>query len=126
MKQALLAATTTPQHHHVQENEHDEDDEVVNGDVSRDLATDDSIVDPIAERRTLAERSERLHDQLKVRSSVDLKTFTMRVVLESIRFSFECGSFIIGLGLMLRGVRLYFAPHCKFTGTPAFLVNCGN
>ena len=66
MNQALLAATTTPQHHHVQENEHDEDDEMVNGDVSRDLATDDSIVDPITERRTLAERSERLHDQLKV------------------------------------------------------------
>jgi len=66
VKQALLAATTTPQHHHVQENEHDEDDEMVNGDVSRDLATDDSIVDPIEERRTLAERSERLHDQLKV------------------------------------------------------------
>jgi len=66
VKLALLAATTTPQHHHVQENEHDEDDELVNGDVSRDLATDDSIVDPIEERRTLAERSERLHDQLKV------------------------------------------------------------
>jgi len=65
VNQALLAATTTPQHHHVQENEHDEDDEMVNGDVSRDLATDDSIIDPIAERRTLAERSERLHDQLK-------------------------------------------------------------
>lgn len=65
VKQALLAATTTPQHHHVQENEHDEDDELVNGDVSRDLATDDNIVDPIEERRTLAERSERLHDQLK-------------------------------------------------------------
>ncbi|GFG40933.1 hypothetical protein Cfor_04028 [Coptotermes formosanus] len=65
VKQALLAATTTPQHHHVQENEHDEDDELVNGDVSRDLATDDNIVDPIAERRTLAERNERLHDQLK-------------------------------------------------------------
>ncbi|PNF33606.1 hypothetical protein B7P43_G14352 [Cryptotermes secundus] len=65
VKQALLAATTTPQHHHVQENEHDEDDEMVNGDVSRDLATDDNIIDPIEERRTLAERNERLHDQLK-------------------------------------------------------------
>ncbi|XP_069698253.1 moesin/ezrin/radixin homolog 1 isoform X2 [Periplaneta americana] len=65
VKQALLAATTTPQHHHVQENEHDEDDEVVNGDVSRDLATDDNIIDPVEERRTLAERNERLHDQLK-------------------------------------------------------------
>ncbi|XP_021936488.1 moesin/ezrin/radixin homolog 1 [Zootermopsis nevadensis] len=65
VKQALLAATTTPQHHHVQENEQDEDDEVLNGDVSRDLATDDNIIDPIEERRTLAERNERLHDQLK-------------------------------------------------------------
>lgn len=62
---ALLAATTTPQHHHVEENEHDEDDEMVNGDVSRDLHTDDNIVDPVEERRTLAERNERLHDQLK-------------------------------------------------------------
>ncbi|KAK7873888.1 hypothetical protein R5R35_005746 [Gryllus longicercus] len=65
VNQALLAATTTPQHHHVEENEHDEDDEMVNGDVSRDLATDDNIVDPVEERRTLAERNERLYDQLK-------------------------------------------------------------
>nr|CAD7456711.1 unnamed protein product [Timema tahoe] len=65
VKLALLAATTTPQHHHVEENEHDEDDEMVNGDVSRDLATDDNIIDPVEERRTLAERNERLHDQLK-------------------------------------------------------------
>jgi len=50
----------------------------------------------------------------------------MRVVHESIRFSFECGSVIIGLGLMLGGERLYFAPHCKFTGTPACLISCGN
>lgn len=62
----LLAATTTPQHHHVEENEHDENDELVNGDVSRDLVTDDNIVDPVEERRTLAERNERLQDQLKV------------------------------------------------------------
>lgn len=63
---ALLAATTTPQHHHVEENEHEENDELPNGDVSRDLATDDNIVDPVEERRTLAERNERLHDQLKM------------------------------------------------------------
>ncbi|XP_067008509.1 moesin/ezrin/radixin homolog 1 isoform X2 [Anabrus simplex] len=62
---ALFLATTTPQHHHVEENEHDEDDELVNGDVSRDLPTDSNIVDPVEERRTLAERNERLHDQLK-------------------------------------------------------------
>lgn len=63
---ALLAATTTPQHHHVEENEHEENDELPNGDVSRDLATDDNIVDPVEERRTLAERNERLHDQLRM------------------------------------------------------------
>lgn len=37
------------------------------GDVSRDLDTDEHIKDPIEDRRTLAERNERLHDQLKVR-----------------------------------------------------------
>uniref|UniRef100_A0A1B6LV26 Moesin/ezrin/radixin homolog 1 n=1 Tax=Graphocephala atropunctata TaxID=36148 RepID=A0A1B6LV26_9HEMI len=63
----LLAATTTPQHHHVEENEQDEnDDELPNGDVSKELDTDDNIVDPVEERRTLAERNERLHDQLKM------------------------------------------------------------
>lgn len=36
------------------------------GDVSRDLDTDENIKDPVEDRRTLAERSERLHDQLKV------------------------------------------------------------
>lgn len=51
---------------HIEEDRHDEDDELVNGDVSRDLATDENIVDPIEDRRTLAERNERLHDQLKV------------------------------------------------------------
>lgn len=48
------------------ENEQDENDDLPNGDVSRDLATDDDIIDPVEERRTLAERNERLHDQLKV------------------------------------------------------------
>lgn len=65
---ALAAAATTPKHHHVQENEHDDDDEndeMSNGDVSRDLATDSDIVDPVEERRTLAERNERLQNQLK-------------------------------------------------------------
>lgn len=49
---------------HLEENQHDEDDEMVNGDVSRDLDTDENIVDPIEDRRTLAERNERLQDQL--------------------------------------------------------------
>ncbi|KAK7573501.1 hypothetical protein V9T40_010692 [Parthenolecanium corni] len=67
VKAALLAATSTPQHHHVEENENcDENDELVNGHVSRDLQTDVNIVDPVEERRTLAERNERLHDQLKM------------------------------------------------------------
>lgn len=60
-----MAATTTPQHHHVAEND-DENDEMPNGDVSQDLTTHEGIVDPVEERRTLAERNERLHSQLKV------------------------------------------------------------
>lgn len=62
-------ATTTPHHHQVEENEEGEEegeDEVPQGDVTKDLATDESIIDPVEERRTLAERNERLHDQLKV------------------------------------------------------------
>lgn len=63
----MLAASTTPQHHHVEENEQDEnDDELPNGDVSKELHTEDNIIDPVEDRRTLAERNERLHDQLKV------------------------------------------------------------
>lgn len=72
----LLAATTTPQHHHVEENEQDEnDDELPNGDVSKELDTDDNIVDPVEERRTLAERNERLHDQLKVIYNINRNFF---------------------------------------------------
>ncbi|XP_071455630.1 moesin/ezrin/radixin homolog 1-like isoform X2 [Hetaerina americana] len=65
VKMALMAATTTPQHHHLEEDENGENDEMPNGNVSRDLPTDDAIVDPVEERRTLAERNERLHSQLK-------------------------------------------------------------
>lgn len=65
---ALLAATATPKHHHITE----EDEEMTNGDhsgdVSRDLDIDENIKDPVEDRRTLAERSERLHDQLRVRT----------------------------------------------------------
>jgi len=62
--QALFAATTTPGHHHVAEDE--EDDDIPNGDTSRDLRTDqDDIKDPINDRLTLAERNERLQNQLK-------------------------------------------------------------
>jgi len=63
---AAILAATTPQHHHVTENDQDDNDDMPNGDVSRDLATDDNIIDPVEERRTLAERNERLHDQLKM------------------------------------------------------------
>ncbi|XP_033150513.1 moesin/ezrin/radixin homolog 1 isoform X1 [Drosophila busckii] len=66
---ALLAASTTPQHLHVTEDEKENEEEMTNGDaggdVSRDLDTDEHIKDPIEDRRTLAERNERLHDQLK-------------------------------------------------------------
>lgn len=51
---------------HLEENDHNEDDELVNGDVSKDLSTDENIIDPIEDRRTLAERNERLQDQLLV------------------------------------------------------------
>lgn len=66
-----MAATTTPRNLHLAE-EHDGEDEMVNGngngsnDLSRDLEIDDTIKDPIEDRLTLAERNERLHDQLKV------------------------------------------------------------
>lgn len=65
---ALLAATTTPQHHHVAEQEGtEENDDIPNGDISKDLYTgEEPIEDPIEERRTLAERNERLQNQLKV------------------------------------------------------------
>jgi len=39
---------------------------MVNGHETQDLDTDMDIVDPVEERRTLAERNERLQDQLKV------------------------------------------------------------
>ncbi|XP_070165078.1 moesin/ezrin/radixin homolog 1 isoform X2 [Polyergus mexicanus] len=61
-------ANQTPHHHHVEENEEGEEegeDEVPQGNVTKDLATDETIIDPVEERRTLAERNERLHDQLK-------------------------------------------------------------
>ncbi|XP_076648081.1 moesin isoform X2 [Halictus rubicundus] len=61
--------SATPHHHHVEENEEGEEDGeydyIPHGDVTKDLATDESIIDPVEERRTLAERNERLHDQLK-------------------------------------------------------------
>lgn len=63
-----MAATATPKNLHLAE-EHDEE-EMTNGngsnDLSRDLETDDTIKDPVEDRLTLAERNERLHDQLKV------------------------------------------------------------
>lgn len=66
---ALLAATATPTHHHLAEDENEDENEMngENGDVSRDLDIDEHIKDPVEDRRTLAERSERLNDQLKVR-----------------------------------------------------------
>merc|ERR1711962_490509 len=67
--QALLAASTTPSHHHLQEEEDDsEDDEnrMPNGNNSRDLMNDeDDVTDPVNDRLTLAEKNERLQNQLK-------------------------------------------------------------
>lgn len=63
---ALMAATT-PQHHHVVDHDEDEDDMANgDGDTSRDLRNDqDEINDPVNERLTLAERNERLQNQLR-------------------------------------------------------------
>jgi len=66
--QALIAASTTPKHHHLQETDYDEDDEnhLHNGDNSRNLREDDDdLNDPVNERMTLAEKNERLQNQLK-------------------------------------------------------------
>lgn len=74
---ALLAAATTPQHHHVTES----GAEGAEGDAGSDAGSEsaggggdltnapDDLVDPVQERRTLAERNERLHNQLKVTST---------------------------------------------------------
>lgn len=71
VKEALLQATSTPQHHHVAETEHDENENdeeaMANGDVSRELNTsDEPIIDPVEERKTHAEKNERLQNQLKL------------------------------------------------------------
>lgn len=74
---ALLAATATPKHHHITE----DDEELTNGnhsgDVSRDLDIDENIKDPVEDRKTLAERSERLHGQLMVRFYSFFSLFSM-------------------------------------------------
>nr|XP_053641831.1 moesin/ezrin/radixin homolog 1-like isoform X2 [Cherax quadricarinatus] len=64
---ALIAATSTPQHLNIAEQEDtEENDDIPNGDISKELYTsDEPIEDPIEERRTLAERNERLQNQLK-------------------------------------------------------------
>jgi len=71
---ALMAATTTPGHHHVRdhddddedENENGNEDELANGDTSRDLRDDHDVInDPVNDRLTLAERNERLQNQLR-------------------------------------------------------------
>lgn len=69
-KEALLQAST-PQHHHVAETEHDEnendEENLANGDVTRELNTsDEPIIDPVEERKTHAEKNERLQNQLKL------------------------------------------------------------
>lgn len=85
---ALLAATQTPKHMHIHEDENGEDDEMTNGDngsgggdVSRDLDTDENIKDPVEDRRTLAERNERLHDQLKVSDLILSENIGMQLMI---------------------------------------------
>lgn len=66
---ALVAATTTPQHHHVQEDENEENDDLTNGEVTADLGEYDAdIPRPEEERQTLAEKNDRLQQQLKMLS----------------------------------------------------------
>jgi len=65
---ALIAASTTPKHHHLQDDDIDDNEELMNGDTSRDLRYedhDDVIEDPVNERKTLAEKNERLQSQLR-------------------------------------------------------------
>ncbi|CAF4816254.1 unnamed protein product [Pieris macdunnoughi] len=76
---AMLAAAITPQHHHVNEgrrggSEGEAEGEGGSGDgsdggsesgVGELTGAPDDLVDPLAERRTLAEKNERLHSQLK-------------------------------------------------------------
>ncbi|XP_037963751.1 moesin/ezrin/radixin homolog 1 isoform X1 [Plutella xylostella] len=64
---ALLAAATTPAHHHVSESGEadaasDGASDSGGGELSR---APDDLVDPVHERRTLQQRNERLHNQLK-------------------------------------------------------------
>ena len=87
---ALLAATATPKNLHVTEEDEEQETEMTNGengengDVSRDLDTDENIKDPVEERRTLAERNERLHDQLKVSQNFMFSPIFM-IKLKSLR-----------------------------------------
>lgn len=72
---ALLAAATTPQELHVAESGAGDGSSGGDGDAASDAGSEsgggelargpDDLVDPVADRRTLAERNERLHNQLK-------------------------------------------------------------
>ena len=65
-----MKASTTPAHHLVEEHVHEEndDDDLPNGGVTTEFNNyeDDEVHDPILERQTQAEKSQRLQDQLKV------------------------------------------------------------
>merc|ERR1711956_66427 len=69
LQSEMAEARTTPRHHHVQENDDDElDDEEnnMNGEHPTDLRdNDDEINDPVDDRLTLAQRNERLQNQLR-------------------------------------------------------------
>jgi len=65
-QEELALAAATPQHHHLVETEADETSEAVTMNGITDLATsEEPIEDPVNERRTMAERNERLQSQLK-------------------------------------------------------------
>ncbi|KAK2715391.1 moesin/ezrin/radixin homolog 1-like isoform X2 [Artemia franciscana] len=73
-QEELIAATTTPKHHHVEEHavadDSDDNEEMPNGEISQDLVHENEepgtpIQDPVEERRTMAEKNERLKSQLK-------------------------------------------------------------
>lgn len=91
-----MAASATPQHHHIAE----DDEELTNGDhsggdVSRDLDIDENIKDPVEDRRTLAERNERLHDQLKVSLSFVFQKLQCQVHANQAQFWFSSEFFNI-------------------------------
>lgn len=53
-------------HEENEDGEEGSEEELANGGGGDLMGAGDNVVDPVEDRRTLAERNERLHDQLKV------------------------------------------------------------